>query len=101
MPEIDPSAHIFQAICSGRGFKVRSRNAIALIEEHLGNSAHAGTPNSDKMDGADTPHLRDIAQVRPNHELPPDRDRQYGCERRISPLCSRSAPSLLIAPDRS
>ena len=33
-------------------------------------------------------------------KLPPDRDRQYACERRISPLCSRSAPSLLIAPDR-
>ena len=101
MPEIYSSAHVFQPICGGRAFQVRPRDAIALIEEHLSNSAHAGTANSDKVDGADTPHLRNVALVRPNHQQPPDRDRQYACVRRISPLCSLSAPSLSIALDRS
>jgi hypothetical protein len=33
--------------------QVRARNAVAQVEQHLGNAAHARAANADEMDVAD------------------------------------------------
>jgi hypothetical protein len=53
VPDVDARAQLLQAAGGGAVAQVAARNGVALVEQHLGNAAHAGTTDADEMDVTD------------------------------------------------
>ncbi len=73
----------FEALGNARCLEIGTRDAVAQIEQHFGNTAHAHAADTDKVNTADTAHfwLRHGFLIF-NHGPPPGRHRpRYGWHR--------------------
>jgi len=52
-----------QALRSFTGLDIGTGHGIALVKHDLGNAAHSGTANADKMQATDTAHFRYFNQA--------------------------------------
>ena len=60
----DLRTEAFEARTGVRTGEIRTGDAIALIEQDLGDAAHPGAADADEMDAADTAHLRHLEGAR-------------------------------------
>src|SRR5690606_13956698 len=86
-------------------FQIRTGDTVTETQQHLGNTAHAGAADADKMNALDAPHFRHgevatfSAQFR--HAPPPDRIVRPAPPHPASPVRGRRAPTpatLVVVP---
>ena len=56
MTDGDLGAQLHQAARGRIGLQIRTLHAIAQIDEHLGDAAHAAATDTDQVDGVDAAH---------------------------------------------
>jgi hypothetical protein len=59
MADKNPGTHFLQAIGIAGSLDIRAGDPVALIEQHLGHTAHAGTADTNEMNALDAAHFRD------------------------------------------
>ena len=105
MADINTGAKGFQALGHRRAFQVRARYLIAQVEQHFGNTAHAHTADTDKVNMADAPHLRQrkgcLTALVSAHGLPPDRRAPHRQSRSGWLVHGLVRPSVAAAPSCS
>ena len=85
----------FQALGHSRGFQIGAGHFITQVEQHFGDTAHAGTTDADEVDTANAAHAADFRTCsggRLSHGPPPGRYRQRCRLHRAWPDDEPSAP---------
>ena len=85
----------FQALGHGRRLEIGTGHFITQVEQHFGDTAHAGTTDADEVDAANAAHAADFRTCsggRLSHGPPPGRYRQRCRLHRAWPDDEPSAP---------
>src|SRR5690554_2574534 len=90
------NSHRPEAFGNGTFLQVRTRHAVALVLQYLGNTAHAGTTNTNKVDAVDPAHFGHLVHqwriVCISHWRPPDSNSRLSPLHRDGPSSVRPAP---------